>query len=70
MKQEESKVVGLEKEFTGLQHAIRNQNEQLSQAVVLLGQVRQELELEKSNVKRLQLEMEKVYTYLNENRVR
>jgi hypothetical protein len=65
---EEIPVTGLDKELLGLQHAIRNLNEQLNQTVVLLGMVRQEFEMEKAKVKRLQLDMQEVTTYINKTR--
>jgi len=68
MSKEDQKLTAVHKDIEGLQQAIRNQVEQVNQAMGLLGQIRQEFELERANVKRLQLEMEKVYTYLNENR--
>jgi hypothetical protein len=66
--EKQDKFAAVDKDIAGLQQAIRNQVEQTNQALSLLGQMRQEFEMERSNVKRLQLEMEKVYTYLNENR--
>jgi hypothetical protein len=63
------KFTAVENDVAGLRTAIRNQSEQLNQSLSLLGQVRQELDLEKSRVETLGLQMKEVYKYLNEHRI-
>ncbi len=57
-------------DLDGIQEAIRNQSQQLNQALDLLGQMKQELLHEQSKTQTLQLQMEKVYTYINEGKGR
>lgn len=72
MSLEEQKIQqeAVHQDIKGLQNANRKVYEELNQAVSLLGQLRQEHEMVKADTRRLQGEMEKVYTYLNKNHVR
>ena len=66
--EQQARFNAVEKAVSGLQDAHRNQHEEIYQLTGLLGKLNSDLQLEQANMKRLQLEMEQVYSYLNKKK--